>query len=76
MKITKDKQDPNIRIWVGTCRVCKSEAEAIQNELKNIMYDGRDGYTFSWEKCPVCQAGGNKGYGGMLFYPKPKEYNE
>lgn len=72
MKITKRGKTINEKIWVGSCRVCKSEAEATENEMTNITEnDYRNEGRFSWEKCPVCEAGKN-GYGGMLFHPKDK----
>lgn len=69
MKITKVGTKPSDNMWVGTCGNCRSEAEATQAELKNIQSCQREG-SWSWEVCPVCNAGGEKGYGGMLFYPK------
>jgi hypothetical protein len=69
MKITHRGQLPTERIWVGTCRICKSKAEANETEMTNITQDQREGGEFSWEKCPVCGSG-QCGYGGMLFYPK------
>lgn len=70
MKITKRSLEDG-RIWIGRCRVCKSEAEAKQSEMTHVTYDMRDNISFSWEKCPVCEAGEeSSGYGGMLFYPK------
>lgn len=68
MKITHKGVPPGERIWKGECVSCKSRAEATQLELKNITHDQREG-SFSWEICPVCNAGNAKGYGGMLFYP-------
>lgn len=69
MKIIKTGTNPEDREWRGTCRSCKSEAMATEGELKHITHDQREGGSFSWEKCPVCKAGGDSGYGGMLFYP-------
>jgi hypothetical protein len=40
--------------------------------MTHVGYDIREGSSYSWEKCPVCDVGGNSGYGGMLFYPKEK----
>lgn len=71
MKVTRVGQIPANRIWVGTCRNCKSEAEAVESELTHITYDQRDG-AFSWEKCPVCGVGEGNGYGGMCFQPSKK----
>jgi len=68
MKITKKGTPASERIWLGTCRNCKSEAEATESEMTHITHDQREGGSFSWEKCPVCGAGA--GYGGMIFYPK------
>ncbi len=73
MKITKKGTLPSERVWVGTCRNCKSEAEATESEMTHINYDQREGSSFSWKKCPVCGAGTGSGYGGMLFYPKEKQ---
>ena len=67
MKITKKGVPAIERVWVGTCRNCKSEAEAQESEMTHITFDMREDCSFSWEKCPVC---GVTGYGGMLFYPK------
>ena len=72
MKITKKGTLPSERVWLGTCRSCKSEAEAQESEMTHVGYDIREGSSYSWEKCPVCDVGGNSGYGGMLFYPKEK----
>lgn len=55
--------------WKGTCRSCGSEAIATEGELRNITHDPREGMSFSWEKCPVCDASAVNGYGRMLFYP-------
>lgn len=70
MKITHRGTPATERIWVGTCRGCKSEAEATESEMTHITHDQREGGAFSWEKCPVCGNGDKGGYGGMLFYPK------
>jgi hypothetical protein len=76
MKITKKGTPASERVWLGTCRSCESEAEATEFEMTHITYDRssfgakREGSFFSWEKCPVCGAGGDTGYGGMLFYQK------
>lgn len=72
MKVTKVGIVPSSRIWLGSCQRCGSEAEAVEGELTRIRDTQRDG-RFSWEKCPVCGAGGSEdaeGFGGMLFYPK------
>lgn len=68
MKITKRGTPVGDRIWRGRCHSCKSEAEATESELTHIQQEQRDG-PFSWEVCPVCMAGGDNGYGGMMFYP-------
>lgn len=70
MKVIKTGTKPEDREWRGTCRSCKSEATATEDEMKHITYDQREGGSFSWEKCPVCNAGGASGFGGMLFYPR------
>ena len=69
MKVTKIGTKQEYREWRGTCRSCKSEATATEGEMKHITHDPREGGSFSWEKCPVCNAGGSSGFGGMLFYP-------
>ena len=69
MEITKRGQTVNERVWSGTCRACKSEAKASEAEMTHITDDQREGSSFSWEKCPVCKAGSETGYGGMLFHP-------
>ncbi len=65
MRITKVGVKPELRAWKGRCNRCKSEATATRAEMTNIQYDPRDGYEFSWEKCPVCEAGP---FNGMIFY--------
>ena len=71
MKITHRGIPPSEKVWVGTCRECKSEAEAAESEMTHKTYDQREKGSFSWEVCPVCSAGkGHAGYGGMIFYPK------
>lgn len=70
MKITKKGTLASERIWEGTCRSCKSEAEAQESEMTHITFDQREGSSFSWERCPVCSTGGESGYGGMIFYPR------
>ena len=55
--------------WSGTCKDCESKASATYSELTHVTHDQREGGSFSWEKCPVCSAGSDSGYGGMLFYP-------
>lgn len=69
MEITNPATPKGERVWKGRCRECKSEAQARENEMKNIQHDYREGGSFSWEVCPVCGAGDVTGYGGMLFYP-------
>jgi type II secretory ATPase GspE/PulE/Tfp pilus assembly ATPase PilB-like protein len=69
MKITKQGLTKDQRLWTGKCRACQSEAEAVESEMTHITYDQREGGSFSWERCPVCEVGGESGYGGMLFYP-------
>lgn len=69
MKIIKPR-DP-ARVWLGRCRKCNAEAEAVESEMTNITSDPREGWRFSWEKCPECGAGaGGWGqcWGGMLFH--------
>ena len=73
MKVTKMGTKPNDKVWIGRCNSCKSEAEATTSELKHITSDFREGGQFSWEKCPVCGAGTNDGFGGMIFYPKASD---
>jgi hypothetical protein len=68
MKVTKVGKPLSARVWVGTCSNCGSEAEAVESELTHITESQREG-RFSWEKCPVCGAGDDERYGGMLFYP-------
>ena len=70
MEITKKGLPPKERQWAGRCRACGSEAVASQSEMNHIQHDQREGDSFSWERCPVCDAGSDSGYGGMLFYPK------
>lgn len=65
MKITKRGTPKTELVWKGSCRQCGSEAEAKESELTEVTWDQREGNSFSWEKCPVCNAGP---YGGMLFY--------
>lgn len=69
MKITKRNPLPEDKVWKAVCRNCKSEAEATEREMTNIITDPRDGLSLSWEACPVCNAGPD---GGMLFYPWKK----
>ncbi len=69
MKVTKVGTKPSENLWVGSCGNCGSEAEATQAELKKIQTCQKDG-SWVWEVCPVCGAGDNRGYGGMIFYPK------
>jgi len=68
MKITKKGTLPSERVWKGTCQQCRSEIEAVESEMTHITHDQREGGYFSWEKCPVCHAGGKDGYNGVLFY--------
>lgn len=69
MKVIKQGTPRSESIWIGTCCDCESVIEATQSELTHIRDDQRDG-SFSWEKCIVCDAGGESGYGGVIFYPK------
>lgn len=69
MRVTKIGPPPGDRLWYGRCSTCKSEAEANESELTGITHDQREGTSFSWEPCPVCEAGTKlNGYGGMIFY--------
>lgn len=70
MKIIKRGKPPKERMWEGDCQKCRSVARATEAEMNHITFDQREGGSFSWEVCPVCEAGDiNSGYGGMLFYP-------
>lgn len=69
MKIIKTGTVPSERVWRGECRNCGSVVEAREGELKHITHDQREAISFSWEICPVCKAGSESGYGGVLFYP-------
>lgn len=69
MEITKRGTPRNEREWVGSCRNCNSEATAKESEMTHIRRYVRLGSS-SWEVCPVCKAGNEVGYGGMIFYPK------
>lgn len=69
MQIIKTGTKPADREWRGTCRNCNSQAMATEGEMTHVTHDQREGGSFSWERCPVCGAGGENGYGGMLFYP-------
>ena len=71
MKVIKIGTKQEDREWRGTCRSCKSVATATEGEMNHITHDPREGGSFSWEKCPVCNAGDSRGFGGMLFYPRP-----
>lgn len=75
MKVISRGTPPSERIWSGTCRNCGSIIEALESELTNIEHDQREASSFSWEVCPVCNAGaGAKGnYGGVLFYPRKSQ---
>lgn len=68
MRVTKRGNPPCDRKWHGTCRKCEAEAEAVETELR-VQDDTREGTQFAWHKCPVCGAGDDGGFGGMLFYP-------
>jgi hypothetical protein len=68
MKVIERGTLPQERLWRGTCRSCGSKVEATEGELNHIdLGDQRDG-PFAWEVCPVCKAGTDTGYGGVLFY--------
>lgn len=68
--IKKGQSDPKTRIWGGFCGRCKSEFEEVESELTHIDHSRREG-SWSWEKCPECNAGDNaSGYGGICFFPK------
>lgn len=71
MKITKRGTPKEERLWKGICRNCESEVEATESELSHIIHSQREGSS-SWEKCIVCGAGAERGYGGLLFYPAPR----
>lgn len=73
MEIISRGKPPSEREWHGTCRACGSVAKAKQSEMTHITHDQREGGSFSWERCPVCGAGGSSGYGGMLFYPLKRD---
>lgn len=70
MRITKKGTAPSERLWSGKCHNCGSEAEAVGSEMTHVTEDQRENRPFSWEICPVCNAGSaGNGYGGMLFHP-------
>lgn len=65
---TKDTRE-----WYGKCKKCNSTAEAVESELEHVTNNPFAGpYTgmYAWQKCPVCGAGDDVGYQGMLFIPK------
>jgi len=65
MKIIKRGTLPSERLWRGTCRSCGSIVEGTEDEMHDIQHDSREGYSFSWNECPVCKKGP---YGGLLMY--------
>lgn len=71
MKVTKRGKTKNEKKWKGSCRNCESEAVATEAEMNNIIFDQREGGSFSWEICPVCSGGR-----GMLFYPITDNQNQ
>ena len=70
MKITKRGSPPlGERVWHGVCSVCRSEAEASDDEMTNIQPNLPCDLPV-WEICPVCRAGDRDNvHGGMLFKP-------
>lgn len=70
IKIIEKKIAPADKVWRGSCRNCKSVAECLRSDLKNITFDQRENGEFAWEKCQACGAGNESGYGGLLMYPK------
>jgi hypothetical protein len=71
MQITKRGTPRTEREWVGVCNACSSEATALESELMNIQPSDYKTKTYSWEVCPVCDAGRDKSsWGGMLFHLK------
>lgn len=54
MKILERGTPPEDRVYVSTCRNCKSKIEFLQSEGR-IYYDPRDG-NFIQVLCPVCCA--------------------
>lgn len=58
MKITKQAIPPQDRKWIGKCKNCGAEAEAIQSELTNpkfarVYWSKSTGY--AQETCPICK---------------------
>ena len=68
IEIIKRNTRPDDKVWKGDCRNCGSEAKCIRSDLTHYTYDQRHG-AYSWEVCPVCEAGKDKnGYGGICFF--------
>lgn len=53
MKIIRQGQLPETRVWHGTCHTCKSEIEAEEKELK-VQSDQRD-VPIATATCPFCK---------------------
>jgi ribosomal protein L37E len=73
MIITKRGDPKTHKPWKGHCRICGSEAEAIEAELTNFIgfgYSEQGRYYFAWEKCPICGAWDIGKDEGMFFINK------
>lgn len=65
MKMTKPGIKKSEKIWTGSCRQCKAEFIATEDEL-TITYCQRDG-NFAHHDCDYCSA---KAGNAVIFYPK------
>ena len=62
MKIIHHGRDPKKTPWRGACSNCRSELEAIRDEVTGIEYDQREKGEFGRAMCPVCSQ-------SVVFYP-------
>ncbi len=71
MKIIKRGLLPDLRIWRGVCRTCKSEFEALESEL-NVQNDQRDG-AWALKGCTECKTPDGISFGPTDRYEKRRD---
>ena len=54
MKLVKRGTPPQDQIWIGTCRSCKSEYEAIRKEIADKIIFSKTIRDHAKEICEVC----------------------
>lgn len=64
MKILVQGQPPKPKVFLGTCRICESQLEAMADEVRPVNAESVGDRGTSIGPCPVCKEP------RVVFYPK------